>query len=74
MKTDLKKREKELWRKLEIANHLLYCAAEDFCRTRQHGCGIKALKTLKKRIAHFDHLLIEWGSVKTELEMNEEET
>ena len=76
MSTDLEKREKELWRKLEIASYMLYDAAEDLC---QHGHAgwqrqIKDLRVLKKRIAHFDHSLAEWGIVKTQLETKKEET
>lgn len=74
MKTNLEEREKELWCKLEVANFLLHDAAEDFCRAGRYGCDIKALKTLKKRIENFVRWLIEWGTVKTELEMKKEET
>lgn len=74
MKTNLKEREKELWRKLEVANFLLHDAAEELCRAGRYGCNIKALKMLKKRIENFDRRLIEWGTVKTELEMKKEET
>lgn len=74
MSADLEKREKELWRKLEIARYMLYDAAEDLCRNGRAGWKLKDLITLEKRIDHFDHVLIEWGMVKTQLETKKEET
>lgn len=74
MSTDLEKREKELWRKLELASYMLYDAAEDLCQYGHARWKIKDLMVLKKRIAHFDHLLAEWGMVKTQLETKKEET